>query len=65
MGFAGGSAVKNPPANAGDAGSSLGQEDPLEEEMATSISAWESVTDRVAWQALVHGVIKSQTQFSN
>ena len=48
LGFAGGSAVKNPPANAGDAGSSLGQEDPLEEEMATSISAWESVTDRGA-----------------
>ena len=37
--------VKNPPANAGDvtdAGSILGQEDPLEEEMAThsSIHAW-------------------------
>ena len=38
--------VKNPPANAGDIGdigSSLGQEDPLEEELATlsSILAWE------------------------
>ena len=38
--------VKNLPANAGDTGdtgSSLGQEDPLEEEMAThsSILAWE------------------------
>ena len=37
--------VKNPPANAGgtgDLGSVLGQEDPLEEEMAThsSILAW-------------------------
>ena len=36
--------VKNPPANAGDARDirSLGQEDPLEEEMAThsSILAW-------------------------
>ena len=37
--------VKNPPANAGDTadlGSVLGQEDPLEEEMAThsSILAW-------------------------
>ena len=33
--------VKNPPANAGDArdaGQSLGQEDPLEEEMATHSS---------------------------
>ena len=37
--FAGGSVVKNPPANAGDAG----QEDPLEEEMAncSSVLAWE------------------------
>ena len=35
--------VKNSPANAGDAGSSLVGEDPLEEEMAThsSILAWE------------------------
>ena len=35
--------VKNPPANAGDKGSILGQEDPLEKEMATysSILAWE------------------------
>ena len=34
--------VKNLPANAGDMGLSLGQEDPLEEEMATcsSILAW-------------------------
>ena len=37
-----GSVVKNLPANAGDAGSLPGQEDPLEEEMATcySIFAW-------------------------
>ena len=34
MGFLGGSVVRNPPANAGD-GLSLGQEDPLEEEMTT------------------------------
>ena len=35
--------VKNPPANAGDAGSILGSEDPLEKGMAThsSILAWE------------------------
>ena len=34
--------VKNPPANAGDFPSILGQEDPLEEEMTThsSILAW-------------------------
>ena len=35
MGFPGGSVVKNLPANAGEASLSLGQEDPLEEEMAT------------------------------
>ena len=35
--------VKNQPVNAGDVGSIPGQEDPLEEEMAThsSILAWE------------------------
>ena len=36
--FPSGSAVKNPPANAGDAGSILGQEDPLEKGMATHFS---------------------------
>ena len=49
MGFPGGSALKNLPANAGDArdtGSIPGWEDPLEEEMAAhpSIPAW-----RVPW----------------
>ena len=45
MGFPGGSEVKNPPASAGDTrdmGLILGQEDLLEEEMAThfSVPAW-------------------------
>ena len=42
MGFWGGSVVKNLPANAGDAGSFLGREDPLEKGMATQsgILAW-------------------------
>ena len=42
-GFPGGSAVENPPANAGDEGSILGQEDPFEAEMRTcsSILVWE------------------------
>ena len=42
MGFPGGSVVKNMPANAEDAGPSLGQEDSLEKEMATlsSTLAW-------------------------
>ena len=41
-GFPGDSVVKNLPANAGDMGSILGQEDPLEKEMATHSStlAW-------------------------
>ena len=43
VGFPGGPAVKDPPANAGDMGSIPGLEDPLEKEMAThsSILAWE------------------------
>ena len=61
--------VKNPAASAGEArdvGSILGQEDPLEEEMATrsSILAWRIPMDRGAWQATVHGVAKSSTQVS-
>ena len=45
----------------------LGQEDPLEEGMAThsSILAWRIPMDRGAWQTAVHGVTKSQTQRSN
>ena len=35
--FPGGSAIKNPPANAGDVGSIPGQEDPLEKEMASHV----------------------------
>ena len=42
---------------------SLGQEDPLEKEMATrsSILAWKKSIDRGAWWATAHGVAKSQT----
>jgi len=45
---------------------SLGQEDPLEEEMAThsSILDRDNPMDRGAWWAIVHGVAKSQTQLS-
>ena len=41
----------------------LGWEDPLEEEMATSLqySCLENSMDRGAWQATVYGVAKSQT----
>ena len=43
---------------------SLGQEDPLEEDMAThsSILAWRILIDSGAWRATVHGVAKSQTR---
>ena len=58
--------VNNLPANAGDIEMwvpSLGQEDPLEEEMAThsSIPCLENPMDRGAWWATVHRVAKSQT----
>ena len=45
---------------------SLGQKDPLEEEMAThsSILAWE-IPDRGAWGATVHGVAESQIRLSD
>ena len=43
---------------------SLGQEDPLEEGLAThsSILAWEIPMERGAWGATVHWVAKSWTQ---
>ena len=42
---------------------SMGQEDLLEEEMAThpSILAWRIPMDRGAWQATVHEVTKNLT----
>ena len=63
MGFPGGSAVKNPPANAGDMdtipGSGRlrggGQGNPLQ------YSCLENPVDRGAWLAIVHRVTKSQT----
>ena len=41
---------------------SVGQEDPLEQEMAThsSILAWRIPMDRGGWQAIVHTVAKHQ-----
>ena len=55
--------VKNPPAMQETWICSLGGEDPLEEDMAThtSILVWRIPMDRGAWQAIVHGVAKSQT----
>ena len=62
QGFPGGSDGKNKSAcNAGDPGSILDQEYPLEKGMAnhSSILAWRIPVDREAWQATVHGTAKS------
>ena len=54
--------VKNPPTDSGDtgdAGSILGQEDPLEKGMATCSSILRGNSmDRGAWQAIVRGISK-------
>ena len=59
--------VKNLPATQETWIRSLGQEDPLEKEMAThsNVLAWRVPRDRGAWQATVHGVIKSWTRLND
>ena len=59
--------VKNPPAMQETPVRFLGREDPLEEGMAThaSMLARRIPMDRVAWQAIVHGVAKSWTLLSD
>ena len=56
--------VKNLPAMQRTQALYLGQEDTLEEEMATqsTILAWEIPWTRGAWRVTAHGVAKSQTQ---
>ena len=58
--------VKNPPANAGDAGSILGSgRSPIEENgNPLQDSCLESSMDRGVWWATVHGDAKSQTRLS-
>ena len=64
--FSGGTMVKNLPANAGDAGSAprsgrspgIGNGNPLQS------SSMENSIDSGAWWAIVHGIVKSQTQLS-
>ena len=60
MGFPGGSAVKNLPANAGDAGLILGSGRSPGEGNGNpcQYSCWENLMDAGAWQATVHGVTK-------
>ena len=69
MGSPGDSVVKNPPAMQETQVQSLGQEDPLEREMAThsilQYSCLENPMDRGVWRAAVHRVAKSQTQVCN
>ena len=48
IGFPGGSVIKNLPANAGDAVQSLGQEDPVEKEMAVFLPG-----QSYGWRSLV------------
>ena len=59
--------VKNLPAMRETWVRSLGQEDPLEEGMATysSICAWRIPMDKGAWGATVRGVGKGQTRLSD
>ena len=63
----GGSVIKNLPAMQDTWVPSLGQEDPLEEEMANTLqcSCLENPMDGRAWWAIVHGVTKSPTRLSN
>ena len=62
--FPGGSAVKNPPANAGDVGSIPGSGRPPGEGNGNPLqhSCLENATDREAWWATVPGVAKNWTR---
>ena len=68
-GFPGGSVVKNPPANAGDLGSTPAsrKEDPLEGEMATysGILAWEIPWTEEPGRLWSMGSQKSWTRLSD
>ena len=64
MGFPDGSLVKNPPANAVDAGSipGLGRSRGEGNDNPLQYSCLENSMDRGVWWARVHGVPKSQTR---
>ena len=65
-GFLGGSVLKNPPANAGESGSTLGLGRCPGEGHGNLLqySCLENLMDRGTWWAAVHGVTKSQTRLS-
>ena len=67
MGFLGGSAVKNLPANAGDLGSipGLGRSSGVGNGNPLQYSYLENPMNRGAWRAAVHGDAESWTQLSN
>jgi len=70
MGFPGGSVVKNPPANPGDAKDAgsfagLGRSSGEVNGNPLQYSCLENPMDRLAWQIRVHVVTKSQTRLSN
>jgi len=61
MGFPGGRVVKNPPSNAGDAGSipELGRSHRVGNGNPLQCSCLKNPTDGRAWWATVHGAAKS------
>ena len=61
MGFPGGSVVKNPPANAGDAGSTPGSGRSLGERNGNPLqySCLGNLMDRGAWLATINGLAES------
>ena len=67
MGFPDGSAVKNPPANAGDAGSIPGPGRSPGEGNGNVLqySCLGNPMDRGAWQATVHGVTNTWIKLSD
>ena len=67
MGFLGSSDGGESVCNAGDPTSVPGWEDPLEKGNGYPLqySCLEYSMDRGAWQAIVHGVAKSQTQLND
>ena len=66
MGFPGGSVVKNPPVNAGDASLVLWSEISWRRKwQPISVFYLGNPMDRGAWWATVHGVANSWTQLSN
>ena len=66
MGFPGGSAVKNLPANAGDTGSipGLGRSSGEQNGNPLQYSCLGNPMDRGSWQATVHGVSKNRPRLS-